>query len=248
MGTNILRVRAIKKYHDAKGILIGYTIQDENGQTMDVHKDQLKQAVASGQCEVVNMTLTSDGRLIGKASKEKKPRQSNKTGINLLEVYTNGKNIVGAMVHSDIYGHTDGLNDDISFEVGFEAVKNMAEGLYDNIKVIDGKPDLSGVKRKSFKNVKDKMFKVLVNNGVKLGFEVAKMEKKYEYAVIANCENGKLDAEESTLLQIVHCLINDAMATAKIKSVYINGNTYMVGCMTGITDVRKAVKSIKPSK
>ena len=42
----MLQVRAIRKFHDDKGILIGYTIKDEvTGQEMNVYKDQLKNAV-----------------------------------------------------------------------------------------------------------------------------------------------------------------------------------------------------------
>ena len=70
-----MKVRAIRKFHDDKGILIGYTIQDEaTGQQMNVYKEQLKQAVINKQCEIVNMTLTSDGRLIGKAAPAPKKR------------------------------------------------------------------------------------------------------------------------------------------------------------------------------
>ena len=53
----MMKVRAIRKFHDDKGILIGYTIQDEaTGQKMNVYKEQLKQAVINKQCEIVNMT------------------------------------------------------------------------------------------------------------------------------------------------------------------------------------------------
>ena len=68
----MLKVRVIRKYKDPKTeLLVGYTIQDmSNGNTMNVYKDQLKQAIKAGQVDCVNMTMTSDGRLIGKAYKE----------------------------------------------------------------------------------------------------------------------------------------------------------------------------------
>ena len=97
----MLKVRVIKKFHDEKGILLGYTIMDEQGNTRNVYKDQLKRAVASGQVDAVNMTLTSDGRLIGKASIKpaKKVNTPKLTGCKVVEIYTNGRNIAGALIN-----------------------------------------------------------------------------------------------------------------------------------------------------
>lgn len=240
----MLRIRVIKKFHDQKGILIGYTIQDETGKTMDVYKEQLKNAVINKQVECVNMTLTSDGRLIGRAC-SKPTNQRVGSGVKLLELYTNGKKIACAMVQSNKFDSVSGLPAGVSFEVGFEAENNIKKGFYDNVSVVDGKPDLSSVKRKSFKNVRPKMMKLLADNGIKPDISVAKMEKKYEYMIqVGNYDDGLAD-DESTLLQIVHSLIYDALITEKVKPIYIDAHAFMVKSDTGINDVRKAVKTIK---
>lgn len=248
----MLRVRAIKKFHDAKGILIGYTIQDEaTGQQMNVHKNQLKQAIINKQCEVVNMTLTSDGRLIGKAAPAPKKRERTGSGINLLEVYTNGRRFVGGLVDNTKFHESvnithpteyKGLRLHQSFDVGHEIMNNLSENYYDNIKIVNGKPDMSAVKRKSFSKVKEKMIKLLKNNGIKFALKVEKSAEKYEYAIIIDGYDRFEDLEPMT--QAVYCLIEDACITNKIKVLYIDENTVYVENLSGIADVRKALKEI----
>ena len=41
---------------------------------------------------------------------------------------------------------------------------------------------MSAVKRKSFSKVRDKMIKLLKNNGINFTLKVEKSDKKYEYA------------------------------------------------------------------
>lgn len=54
--------RAIDKFYDKHGKIIGYKVTDDK-KVMDVHSDQLKQAIASGKIKFDNLTLTKDGRL-----------------------------------------------------------------------------------------------------------------------------------------------------------------------------------------
>jgi len=54
--------RAIDKFYDKNGKIIGYRITDGK-KVMDVYSDQLKQAIASGKIKFDNLTLTKDGRL-----------------------------------------------------------------------------------------------------------------------------------------------------------------------------------------
>lgn len=59
----VLKVKVVQRFKKGNKI-IGYRIQDANGKTMDVEADKFKQVLRSSQAECVNMTLTSDNRLI----------------------------------------------------------------------------------------------------------------------------------------------------------------------------------------
>lgn len=247
----MMKVRAIKKFHDDKGILIGYTIQDEaTGQQMNVYKEQLKQAVINKQCEIVNMTLTSDGRLIGKAAPAPKKRETKKWGCNLLEVYTNGKNISGGLVDQTenykMQGKMPkglrGLQLGYGFEPGTDINSRIQNGTYDNVRIIDGKPSMEGTKRKSFKTVKPKLMKILADNEVKTTYSVSKGDDKYEYRIVIDNYD---DIDNDEAIQIILCLIEDAVITAKLKPLYIDEDSVFVQCMTGINDVRKALRDIR---
>lgn len=250
----MLQVRAISKLRDEKGMLVGYTIQDTTtGQKMNVYKDNLKQAVISKQCEVVNLTLTSDGRLIGKAAPAPvhKKKQIPGTGIVLIEVYTNGRSLVAGFIDKTTFDKMvnedgkdyKGLPAHQSFDVGHELMENIKNNYYDNVRMIDGKPDMSKVKRKSFSKIKSKMINLLKNNGAESTLKVEKGESKYEYHVLV--ENYDRICDEDPLVQALYALIVDALVTAKIKTLYINEGEVVVSCMTGINDVRKALKEIK---
>lgn len=253
----MVKVRAIKKYHDAKGILLGYTIEDAlTGQRMNVTKEALKEAVKAGKCEVVNMTMTSDGRLIGKAApapkKKEKPVENNDK-IRLVEVYTNGRNISAAMID---YTHDScfmkvceplvDVQTGFSLDVGTEVSDNLnSVGYYSNVVYKDGKIDFeaSGIKKKSFKNVKNKLHSILATNWGKPELTVEKWENKYNYRIrIVNADDKLLDND--MLIQTLYALITDAMYTAKIKVLYYDADLVIVYCMTGIADVRKALKSL----
>ncbi len=248
----MIQVRAISKLRDEKGMLVGYTIQDTTtGQKMNVYKDNLKQAVISKQCEVVNMTLTSDGRLIGKAAPAPKKRQPKGTGVNLIEVYTNGRSLVAGFIDrtafdmqiNDSGKEYNGLSAHQSFDVGHELMENIKNNYYDNVKMSGDKPDMSKVRRKSFSKVKGKMINLLKNNGVTTELKVEKGENKYEYHVTIEGYNSVCNDEP--LAQTLYALIVDALVTAKIKTLYIDEDSIFVSCMTGINDVRKALKEIK---
>lgn len=80
----MLTVRVIQTFKNGNKI-VGYRLQDtRTNQVMNVGCSQLKNAIVNEQCAVTNMTLTSDGRLIGHkennavAQKETKPAQKSK--------------------------------------------------------------------------------------------------------------------------------------------------------------------------
>lgn len=89
-----LRVDAIKaesvyKYRDKQGNIVGYQIEDINGTVIQVNANKLKDLIRNYQLDVIDLTLTSDGRLIdaGKQRQRKQPQpltqQSNNYCINL---------------------------------------------------------------------------------------------------------------------------------------------------------------------
>lgn len=256
----MLQVRVIRKFHDDKGILIGYTIKDEvTGQEMNVYKDQLKNAVNSGQCRVVNMTLTSDGRFIGKAAPAPKKKVvpqvvAEDTRETLLEIYTTGKNIIGALVDqsklaNDTFGLSNlkGLTSGYGFDDGLMVTSQLKNNGYINVEIVNGKPDLSKIKRKTFKSVKPKLIKLVEDNfSYMKDIEITteKHEGKYEYKLTILQYDEILNAGENNmpLVQILYCLILDSCINDKLKFKYIDEDMVYVECMTGINDVRKMVK------
>lgn len=60
----MITVKCIEKFINNSGIIIGYRLQDINGQTQDTASDNLKNAIRNKQIHVVNLTLTKDNRLV----------------------------------------------------------------------------------------------------------------------------------------------------------------------------------------
>ena len=73
----MIQAKCIQKFRNKNNQIYGYRLMDLNGQTQDVQPNNLKQAIANKQIHVVNLTLTSDGRLIDTTEKH---LQSNKLG------------------------------------------------------------------------------------------------------------------------------------------------------------------------
>lgn len=58
-------VRAVYKIKDKQGRVIGYTLQSENNEMVAVKADILKNKMLTGEIVVVNLRLTSSGRIVG---------------------------------------------------------------------------------------------------------------------------------------------------------------------------------------
>lgn len=65
------------KYRDKTGNIIGYQIQDNNGNIRDIRSDELKDLISKGKLEVENLTLTSDNRLLSKTIKNHEDAEMN---------------------------------------------------------------------------------------------------------------------------------------------------------------------------
>lgn len=64
---HMIKVKCISKNRDSKGVIQSYTLQDVKGTTMNVTGQQIKQAIAKGQIEIVNLQIDRAGRLIDKS-------------------------------------------------------------------------------------------------------------------------------------------------------------------------------------
>lgn len=60
----MIKALCVEKYKDKNGNIIGYKLQDNNGRQLRFDAGQVKQAIFLNQLEVINLKLTSDGRLI----------------------------------------------------------------------------------------------------------------------------------------------------------------------------------------
>lgn len=64
-----MKVKSIKTFRGKGNKIVGYRLQDKQGITCDMSSEELKRAIKIGAIEVVNLTLTSDNRLV--STKEK---------------------------------------------------------------------------------------------------------------------------------------------------------------------------------
>ena len=67
-----MQVKCTKKFRDKHNKIIGYRIEAANGQAQDVKAERLKEVIASGNLNVINLTLTKDDRLVDKTEKQPK--------------------------------------------------------------------------------------------------------------------------------------------------------------------------------
>lgn len=73
----MIQAKCIEKFRDKTGKIYGYRLIDLNEQTQDVTADNLKRAIANKKIHVINLTLTSDNRLVDSSEKQ---LQSKKLG------------------------------------------------------------------------------------------------------------------------------------------------------------------------
>ena len=66
----MIQAKCIQKFRNKQGKIYGYRLMDINQVTQDVTPGDLKKAIKAKQINVVNLTLTSDGRLMDKKSEK----------------------------------------------------------------------------------------------------------------------------------------------------------------------------------
>lgn len=246
----MIDVRAIQKLRDADGNLIGYTLQQVGTDyIVHVYKEPLKEAVRNGQVNLVNMTLTSDGRLIGHAAKERKPRQAKAApvapvwtpnNVNLQAIFTCGKDILCGLVEykdqSAVGAELKGMKPLTKFELGDAIKAGMSNGLYDNLVVgeREGKKDESGqldlkacgVTKGSFSKVKQKFQNVIKANGVESKLNL-KRNKKDDFIVeIANYDalaSAQLEQIVNMYKAIIVSAISSSKSVCRVSEIVDNG-------------------------
>lgn len=73
----MIQTKCIQKFRDNTGKIYGYRLADSNGQIKDVRSEELKNAIRCKHISVVNLTLTSDSRLVD--TSEKSSHQASET-------------------------------------------------------------------------------------------------------------------------------------------------------------------------
>ena len=101
----MIQALCLHKFRNKNNQIIGYRVQDKNGSTMDVKAEYLKQAIKNNQIDVLNLTLTSDNKLIDKEYKTQKPQKPQKPQSNNLKDITAKIMMLGKPVVSPC-GHT----------------------------------------------------------------------------------------------------------------------------------------------
>lgn len=73
----MIQAKCIEKFRNKQGKIYAYRLIDLNGQTQDVDADKLKEAIDKKLITIINLTLTSDNRLVDTSTKQ---LQSSKLG------------------------------------------------------------------------------------------------------------------------------------------------------------------------
>lgn len=72
----MVEVTCTYTFRNKNGGIVGYRIQDRNGEVRDIKKDVLKDLIKRHEIMVNNLTLTSDNRLVSKTNKQLKENKS----------------------------------------------------------------------------------------------------------------------------------------------------------------------------
>ena len=89
----MITVTCTEKLRDKNNRIVGYELQDCNGKRMRFTSEQVKQAVFLQQIRIVNLKLTSDGRLIDNTESVKSDGQLKSDGNNQLALINKLKNM-----------------------------------------------------------------------------------------------------------------------------------------------------------
>ena len=73
---NTITCKQLEKYKDKSGKILGYRLADTNGNQIQMQAEELKTKIKAEVLNVVNLTLTKDGRLVDGAQKKEDRKKS----------------------------------------------------------------------------------------------------------------------------------------------------------------------------
>lgn len=77
--------KCVDKIRNSNGKIIGYRLSCVNGEIISIQSSVLKDKIRSGSMDVINLKLTSDGRLIDTKNTDSKEQSNNKTRSNKID-------------------------------------------------------------------------------------------------------------------------------------------------------------------
>lgn len=79
----MIKVKAVQTFRDKNNTIIGYSLADSKGNVKKMKSQELKRAIKAGKIEVINLTLTSDNRLVSTKSKISVNANKKKQVVNI---------------------------------------------------------------------------------------------------------------------------------------------------------------------
>lgn len=230
----VLKVEVIKKIHKNRK-LVGYKIRDDKGNEMDIDKNALKDALKGGKVEVTNMTVTSDGRILGAAKPSVNKNMRKEIEYRLVEVYTYNDNIVGAMideseaVDAGIIDEHDiaGLSHGYTFETADTVIDRMANNIYSNMNISNGTID-SDIKRVDIESANESMLDLLRAN------EIVVDSTKIEQCICIDEQtqecliNNPVESSNETLCRVAMVLLTYTLYKHDYNIKYVNDTSVCV--------------------
>lgn len=98
----MIQAKCIQKFRDKTGKIYGYRLIDLNQQTQDVTPENLKKAIIDRQINVINLTLTSDNRLVDSSEKQLQSKKLGPTPNNTTKSNNILKEVAKAFVELDL--------------------------------------------------------------------------------------------------------------------------------------------------
>lgn len=245
-----LKVEIIEKIHNNRR-LVGYKIRDEKGNEMSIDKDAVKDAIKSGKVEVTNMTVTSDGRILGAAKPSVKKTKKNEIEYRLIEVYTYGNKLVGALVDESeavdacIIDNHDikGLGHGLTFETAGVALDRMSNNIYSNISV-SGNEVTSDITKVDFDEVVPNMLKILRANEATINESDIGIEFDEDSNEFVINNPVKTDVDD-TIRRLIMLLITNRLYTNDFEISATNDEVISVCYNSDAMDKEETIDSLK---
>lgn len=95
----MIYAKCTMKFRDKTSKIMGYRLVDLKGQKQNIKPEILKAAIKNGQISVVNLTLTSDNRLIDTSDKQYQQKKIDSTSVDEMHV----KNRTKLMAKNNAY-------------------------------------------------------------------------------------------------------------------------------------------------